>query len=158
MPCGYGTSMYNLLNESNEYVFSTSASTYSITFDISNKYKIKATNYLIETRTNINPCYWRYPMKFRLLGAVDKTDWKELDSRSGTELNTRAALISYSITQNKGIYSSFKLEVTETDVASGRWNSLSRFELEGSIINEGCTCHKNREIISSLFFTIFFIC
>ena len=53
--CGVGTSPYNLLNEANEYVYSTSLNKYSITFDISYKYRIEVTNYLIETRTNNNP-------------------------------------------------------------------------------------------------------
>ena len=153
--CGYGNSPYDALNPANEYVFSTSLNIYNLTFDISSNFPVEIRSYLIETRTNLGPCYWRYPKRFRLFGSKDKVRWKELDNHYGTELSTRAVLTSFPVTKNAGIYSSFRFVVDETDVSSGSWTSISRFEIDGNIIKEVHTCTTRKEISKTLFCIIF---
>ena len=112
--CGTGKDPYDILNSKNEYVFSTELYNYSITFDIRYRYRVEVKNYMIESRINNQGCFWRYPRKFRLLGSNNKRDWKELSNHEGDELSTRGKLISFPVTKNQGIYSSFKLIVDDT--------------------------------------------
>ena len=155
--CGTGKDPYDILNSKNEYVFSTELYNYSITFDIRYRYRVEVKNYMIESRINNQGCFWRYPRKFRLLGSNNKRDWKELSNHEGDELSTRGKLISFPVTKNQGIYSSFKLIVDDTvSGASNTWSSISRFGIDGIFVKTAktCLCLRRRSFNFSLFLLV----
>lgn len=158
--CGIGKNPYDILNNINNYVFSTKLYSYNISFDIGYRYKVDAKNYSLESRINIGGCFWRYPRKFRLLGSNNKKDWKELSNHEGDELDKRGVSISFNVTENQGAYSSFKLIVDDTvSGANNTWSSISKFEIGGRLVKaaKSCICPRKNGFNVPLFLFIILI-